>query len=86
MPYLFDTDTLSATLRQRPSLTVIRKLATVPPAEQFTSAINLRKLVFGAIRRDRIDLLDRPRNPDPTAGLACSSHERRITGEEDRVY
>ncbi len=59
MAYLLDTDTISATLRRSPNLDLIRRLATVPPTDQFTSAITLGELVFGAVRRDRSDLLDR---------------------------
>src|SRR6266542_3303605 len=59
MAYLFDTDTISAVLRPRPDLGVARRLATVAAAEQFTSAITLGELLFGALRRQRADLLER---------------------------
>ncbi|MGH2351510.1 MAG: PIN domain-containing protein [Chloroflexota bacterium] len=59
MGYLFDTDIISATLRRQPDLRVIRRLATVPAQDQFTSAITVGELVFGAIRRGRQDLLER---------------------------
>jgi tRNA(fMet)-specific endonuclease VapC len=59
MSYLFDTDVLSATIRRNPDVSVIRRLAAVPADEQFTSAIALAELVFGAVRRDRTDLLAR---------------------------
>ena len=59
MAYLFDTDTLSAVLRPRPDLGVARRLATVAPEEQFTSAITLDELLFGALRKRRYDLLAR---------------------------
>lgn len=61
MAYLFDTDTLSAMLRPRPDLAVARRLAAIPASEQFTSAINLAELLFGAIRRQRLDLVERIR-------------------------
>jgi tRNA(fMet)-specific endonuclease VapC len=57
--YLFDTDTISAVLRPRPDLAVARRLAAVPSNEQFTSAITLGELLFGALRRGRTDLLER---------------------------
>jgi tRNA(fMet)-specific endonuclease VapC len=57
--YLFDTDTISAVLRPRPDLTVARRLATVPADAQFTSAITLGELLFGAVRKARADLLAR---------------------------
>ncbi|MBI4492204.1 MAG: PIN domain-containing protein [Chloroflexi bacterium] len=59
MGYLLDTDIISAVLRPRPDLRVVRSLATVPPSDQFTSAITLGELVFGAIRKGRDDLLER---------------------------
>ena len=59
MAYLFDTDTISAVLRPRPDLRVARRLATVAADEQFTSAITLGELLFGALRKQRADLLER---------------------------
>lgn len=61
MPYLFDTDALSAVLRPRPDLGVARRLATVSANEQYTSAITLAELLFGALRRGRLDLVERIR-------------------------
>jgi tRNA(fMet)-specific endonuclease VapC len=46
--YLFDTDILSNLLRRMPSTTLIAKLASVPPEQQFTSSITLGELVYGA--------------------------------------
>ena len=59
MAYLFDTDTISAVLRPRPDLAIVRRLAAIPPNEQFTSVISLGELLFGALRRGRADLLER---------------------------
>jgi tRNA(fMet)-specific endonuclease VapC len=59
VPYLFDTDTISAVLRPRPDLGVARRLASVSADEQFTSAITLGELLFGALRRQRTDLIER---------------------------
>jgi tRNA(fMet)-specific endonuclease VapC len=59
--YLFDTDTISAVLRPRPDLAVSRRLASVAADEQFTSSITLGELLFGAIKRDRTDLIERLR-------------------------
>jgi tRNA(fMet)-specific endonuclease VapC len=50
--YCFDTDVLSATIRRDPSLPLIRRLAQVPPSEQFTTAITMGELLYGAARRD----------------------------------
>ena len=46
--YLFDTDILSNLLRRMPSTTLIAKLASVPPEQQFTASITLGELVYGA--------------------------------------
>lgn len=59
MAYLLDTDIISATLRRQPDLRVVRRLASVPPTEQFTSAISLAELLFGAHRVGRADLVER---------------------------
>lgn len=50
--YCFDTDILSATMRRTPSLPVVRRLAQVPPIEQFTTSITMGELLYGAARRD----------------------------------
>lgn len=50
--YCFDTDVLSATMRREPSLPLVRRLAQVPPPEQFTTAITMGELLYGASRRD----------------------------------
>jgi predicted nucleic acid-binding protein len=59
MAYLFNTDIVSAILRPRPDVALLRQLATIPAEEQFTSAITLGELIFGAMRRGRGDLLQR---------------------------
>lgn len=51
--YLLDTDILSNLMRRTPSTTLISKLASIPPEEQCTSAINLGELLYGAYRLGR---------------------------------
>jgi predicted nucleic acid-binding protein len=48
--YLLDTDVLSNLLRRAPSATLLAKLASVPPEQQFTSSITLGELIYGAYR------------------------------------
>jgi tRNA(fMet)-specific endonuclease VapC len=60
--YCFDTDVLSAVLRRDPALAVVRRLASVPPAEQSTTAITLGELLYGAARRGSESLVDRVRD------------------------
>jgi tRNA(fMet)-specific endonuclease VapC len=50
--YCFDTDALSATIRREPSLVLIRRIARVRPSEQFTTAITMGELLYGAARRN----------------------------------
>jgi tRNA(fMet)-specific endonuclease VapC len=59
--YCFDTDVLSATMRRDPFLPLIRRLAQVPPPEQFTTAITMGELLYGAARRDSSRLRERVR-------------------------
>ncbi len=60
--YCFDTDVLSAVLRGDPPLGLIRRLAQVPPEEQFTTAITLGEMLFGASRRGSPRLAERVRD------------------------
>ena len=56
MVFLFDTDAISETLRPRPNPGYMAWLDTVPRDDQFTSAITVGELFFGAYRasaRDR---------------------------------
>lgn len=57
MSYLFDTDTLSNPLKKSPSLALLRRLATVPPEDQFTSTITVGEMVYGAYRSPRTDYI-----------------------------
>lgn len=57
--YCFDTDILSATIRPAPPLHLIRRLATVPAQEQFTTSITVGELIYGARRVGREDLSTR---------------------------
>ena len=51
--FCFDTDILSATIKPAPPLHLIRRLATVPPQEQFTTSITVGELIYGAGRVER---------------------------------
>jgi tRNA(fMet)-specific endonuclease VapC len=53
LSYLFDTDILSNTLKKRPSATLISRMAEVPRVEQFTSAITVGEMLYGAYRSSR---------------------------------
>jgi tRNA(fMet)-specific endonuclease VapC len=54
--YCFDTDVLSATIRRDPDLQLIRRLAQIPPPEQFTTAITIGELLYGVSRRNSAKL------------------------------
>ena len=55
--YIFDTDTLSQLMRRVPSPTLIARFADTPPAHQFTSAITVGEMVYGACRSPQRDTL-----------------------------
>jgi tRNA(fMet)-specific endonuclease VapC len=57
--YCFDTDVISATIKPPPPLHLIRRLATVPAAEQFTTSITVGELIYGARRVGRESLTAR---------------------------
>jgi predicted nucleic acid-binding protein len=48
--YLFDTDSLSNILKKNPSALLIEKLMELPGELQFTTAINISEIYFGAYR------------------------------------
>jgi tRNA(fMet)-specific endonuclease VapC len=50
MAFLFDTDAISEVFKKRPALAYLRWIATVPKAEQFTSAVSVGELFRGAFR------------------------------------
>jgi tRNA(fMet)-specific endonuclease VapC len=52
---------LSAVLKAGPSLPLVRRLAVVPAEEQFTTAITLGELLFGASKRGSDQLAERVR-------------------------
>jgi predicted nucleic acid-binding protein len=67
--YLLDTDVLSNLLRRAPSTALVRKVASVPQEQQFTSSITLGELVYGAYRlkertRALLDRLDQTLLPN----------------------
>jgi tRNA(fMet)-specific endonuclease VapC len=53
--YLFDTDTISHLLIKNPPSGLIKKVAAVPPDQQFTSAITVGEMIYGAYRSARPD-------------------------------
>jgi tRNA(fMet)-specific endonuclease VapC len=55
--FLFDADTLSQVLKPSPSPNLLMRLATVPPEQQFTTAITVGEMVYGAHRSQRRDHL-----------------------------
>lgn len=59
--YCFDTDVLSAVLRRDPPLGLVRRIARVPARDQFTTAVTVGELVYGAARRGSPGLTARVR-------------------------
>ena len=59
--YCFDTDVLSAVFKRDPPLRLIRRLAQVPASDQYTTAITLGELLYGASKRGSPKLAERIR-------------------------
>ena len=57
MMFLFDTDTLSNVIGREPSPSLLVRLGAVPAEEQFTTAINVGEMVYGAERSSRREYL-----------------------------
>jgi tRNA(fMet)-specific endonuclease VapC len=55
--YLFDTDILSQTLKPSPAPQLIARLAELAAERQFTSAVTVGEMVYGAHRSARRDVL-----------------------------
>lgn len=53
--FLFDTDILSNIIKRKPSEVLIGKLQALPKESQFTSAINIGEIYYGAHRSNRKD-------------------------------
>ncbi|HIJ54572.1 MAG TPA: type II toxin-antitoxin system VapC family toxin [Deltaproteobacteria bacterium] len=53
--YLFDTDVLSNIVKRNPSPVLLEKLGNLPKKLQFTSAINVGEIYYGANRSNRKD-------------------------------
>jgi predicted nucleic acid-binding protein len=48
--YLFDTDVLSNIVKTKPSLSLLEKLSKLPPDMQFSTAISVGEIYYGALR------------------------------------
>lgn len=55
MSFLFDTDIVSSFMKKRPPAALMRRTATVPREEQFTTTITVGEMVYGALRSDRAE-------------------------------
>lgn len=73
--YCFDTDVISATMRQAAPLQLVRRLAVVPATDQFTTSITLGELVYGAAKSGSDALVERVRDL-VTSGLAVVPFDR----------
>lgn len=58
----FDTDVISAALRPRPPMSLLRRLARTAVAEQCTTAITVGEIFYGAARMGRRGHADRMRS------------------------
>lgn len=53
--YLFDTDALSQIIKKNPSLPFIKRLASISPEHQYTTAITVGELAYGAYKSGRAE-------------------------------
>ncbi len=60
--YCFDTDVVSAILLPHPPARLLRRIAHVPASRQFTTAVTFGELVYGAVRRGRLEFVERARD------------------------
>ncbi len=51
--YIFDTDILSNIVKRNPSIKLLEKLQHLPKAIQYTSAVNIGEIYYGANRSPR---------------------------------
>jgi tRNA(fMet)-specific endonuclease VapC len=77
--YCFDTDVVSAALRPRPPLHLLRRLARTPAAEQCTTAITVGEIVYGGAR------IGRPGHADRMHELLSSLHTVLSFDEEAAI-
>ena len=75
--YLFDTDVLSQVMRPVPLVSLLVRLAALPPSDQFTSAINVGELIYGAHRSERREYLLRQMDDRLWPNLKILSFDRR---------
>jgi predicted nucleic acid-binding protein len=54
---VFDTDVISYVIRRSPPPALIRRVASLDPADQATTAISAGELIYGARRSDRAEYL-----------------------------
>jgi tRNA(fMet)-specific endonuclease VapC len=80
--FLFDTDIISNLMRQAPSPALIRRLAAVTPEQQFTTAITVGELVYGAYRSGRAEYFLRRLDEQVFSDLTVVPFD----GEAARVY
>lgn len=73
--YCLDTDVISAVLKPTPPLYLIRRLAVTPAECQFTTAITVGELVYGAARRRNARLSERIQHLVHDAGVVLPFDE-----------
>jgi tRNA(fMet)-specific endonuclease VapC len=74
--FCFDTDVLSAVIRRDPPLALIRRLVQTPPEQQFTTAVTLGELLYGAAKRGSATLTTKVREVVIGALLVLPFDER----------
>jgi tRNA(fMet)-specific endonuclease VapC len=57
MAYLLDAGTLAEVLRRTPAPSLVRRLASVPPGDRWTSVVTVSQLLLAARRQRRTRLM-----------------------------
>lgn len=73
--YCLDTDVISAVFKPVPPLQLIRRLAVTPAECQFTTAITVGELIYGAARRGNAQLTERIQHLIHDAGVVLPFDE-----------
>lgn len=83
--FLFDTDVVGNLIRPAPSPALIRRLAATPPEQQFTTAVTVGELVYGAYRSGRAEHFLEKLNKYVLSGLTVLPFDREAAEAYGRI-
>lgn len=83
--YLFDTDIVSDLMRGAPSAVLLRRVAMTSPTHQFTSAVTVGELAYGAHRSNRAEYFLRKLDEQVLSVLTVLPFERDAAGRYGQI-